>query len=64
MFRNEVIVTEEDKAAALYHIQQVNAILGKYPNQVSFAETITNMRSAKTMAQNAERWISRLYTSA
>lgn len=64
MFRNEVIVTEEDKAAALHHIQKVNEILGKYPHRISMGETITNMSSAKTMAANAERWISRLYTSA
>ena len=63
MFENEVIISESDKEKALYHIQEVNKILDKYPYSSCFAHTITNISRAKGYSKDAEKWISYLETS-
>ena len=61
MFSNEVVISEEDKDQALYHIKKVNEILNEYPYQSCIGNTETNMSRAKTASKNAQEWIKSLY---
>ena len=62
MFDNEVLILKEDKEELLYHIQNVNKILSRYPYQSCDGNTATNMSRAKSASNNAELWINSLYT--
>ena len=62
MFKNEVIVSEEDKKEMLYHINEINRILEKYPYSSCFANTVTEISRVKTYSKNAAECIENLYT--
>lgn len=62
MFDNEVLILKEDKEELLYHIQNINKILNRYPYQACNGHTVTNMSRAKNAAQDTELWINSLYT--
>ena len=51
MLGNEVIVSEVDKKEALYHINEVNKILRKYPYNSCFANSVTALSRAKTYSK-------------
>ena len=62
MLGNEVIVSEVDKKEALYHINEVNKILRKYPYNSCFANSVTALSRAKTYSKKASEWIRYLHT--
>lgn len=62
MFKNEVIVSKSDKRKALYHINEVNRILEKYPYSSCFANTITDISRAKNFSKEAAEYIASLHT--
>jgi hypothetical protein len=61
MFSHEVVISEEDKDDALYHIKKVNEILNNYRYQCGDGTIETNMSRAKTSSKNAQEWIKSLY---
>lgn len=67
MFRNEVIVSEEDKQKVVELLTEVNKILEPYPYfnpEYAGDYTVTTISRAKGFAKDALKWCSYLHTAS